>query len=96
MATADALAQRLLDLVRHQPDTEFAAEGHFVIRLLAHRDDDGIAPEAKHQPRPLRLQVHDDTRLVLPPEIARTRRAAGLTRLGPWYQTRLWHLRLGG
>ena len=65
-------------------------------RLLAHRDDDGIAPEAEHQPRPLRLQVHDHTRLVLQPEIARTRRAAGLTRLGPWYQTRSWHLRLGG
>ena len=65
-------------------------------RLLAHRDDDGIPPEAEHQPRPLRLQVHDHTRLVLQPEIACTRRAAGLTRLGPWYHTRSWHLRLGG
>ena len=44
-------------------------------RLPAHGDDDGIAPEAEHQPRPLRLQVHDHARLVLQPEIARTRRA---------------------
>src|SRR5215831_9001498 len=44
-------------------------------RSLAHRDDDGVAPEAEHQPRPLRLQVHDHARLVLQPEIASTRRA---------------------
>src|SRR5215471_5651869 len=53
-------------------------------RSLAHRDDDGVAPEAEHQPRPLRLQVHDHACLVLQPEIAATRGAnrkaiAGLT-----------------
>src|SRR5215471_21646981 len=42
---------------------------------LAHRDDDGVAPEAEHQPRPLRLQVHDHARLVLQPEITSTRGA---------------------
>src|SRR5262245_5380834 len=44
-------------------------------RSLAHRDDDGVAPEAEHQPRPLRLQMQDHARLVLQPEIAGTRRA---------------------
>ena len=44
-------------------------------RLLAHRDDDSIAPEAQHQPRPLRLQVHDHACLILQPEIAAARRA---------------------
>src|SRR5262245_17534091 len=44
-------------------------------RLLAHRDDDGIPPEAEHQPCPLRFQVHNYTRLVFQPEIARARRA---------------------
>src|SRR4029453_40477 len=44
-------------------------------RSLTHLDDDGVAPEAEHQPRPLRLQVHDHARLVLQPEIPATRRA---------------------
>jgi predicted ATPase len=36
MATAYALAQRLLDLVQRQPDTEFAVEGHFVMGMIAY------------------------------------------------------------
>jgi hypothetical protein len=36
-------------------------------RLPAHRDDDGIAPEAEPQPRLLRLQVQDHAHLVLRP-----------------------------
>jgi len=35
MATADALAQRLLELVQRQPATEFAVEGHFVMGTMA-------------------------------------------------------------
>jgi adenylate cyclase len=43
MATADALAQRLLDLVQHQPDTEFAVEGHFVMGTMASYRGDFLA-----------------------------------------------------
>ena len=40
MAPADALAQRLLELVQGQPDTGFAVEGHFVMGTMAsHRGD---------------------------------------------------------
>ena len=40
MAPADALAQRLLELVQGQPDTGFAVEGHFVRGTMAsHRGD---------------------------------------------------------
>ena len=40
MAPADALAQRLLELVQGQPDTGFAVEGHFVLGTMAsHRGD---------------------------------------------------------
>src|SRR5215813_6150712 len=44
-------------------------------RSRAHRNDDGVAPEAEHQPLALRLQVHDYARLILHPEIAGARRA---------------------
>src|SRR5882724_7802510 len=52
-----------------------APRGGWSGRSLAHRDDDGVAAEAEHQPRPLRLQVQDHARLVLQPEIAAARRA---------------------
>jgi tetratricopeptide (TPR) repeat protein len=35
MAPADALAQWLLELVQHQPDTAFTVEGHFVLGTMA-------------------------------------------------------------
>jgi len=35
MAPADALAQQLLALVQHQPDTGFAVEGHFIVGVRA-------------------------------------------------------------
>jgi len=40
MVTADALAQQLLELAQHQPDTDFLVEGHFVMGIMAcHRGD---------------------------------------------------------
>ena len=47
MATADALAQRLLDLVQHQPDTGFAVEGHFVMGAMASYRGDFLAARAQ-------------------------------------------------
>jgi predicted ATPase len=43
MATADALAQRLLDLVQRQPDMGFAVEGHFVLGTMAYYRGDFLA-----------------------------------------------------
>jgi tetratricopeptide (TPR) repeat protein len=43
MATADALAQRLLGLVQHQPDTGFAVEGYFVLGTMANYRGDFLA-----------------------------------------------------
>jgi predicted ATPase len=43
MAPADALAQRLLDLVQHQPDMGFAMEGHFVMGTMASYRGDFLA-----------------------------------------------------
>jgi predicted ATPase len=43
MATADALAQRLLALVQHQPDTGFAVEGYFVLGTMANYRGDFLA-----------------------------------------------------
>ena len=43
MATASALAQRLLDLVQRQPDTGFAVEGHFVLGTMANYRGDFLA-----------------------------------------------------
>ena len=48
---------------------------HTTPRSLAQRDDDSIPSQAEHQPRPLRLQMQDHTRLVLQLQIASTRRA---------------------
>ena len=47
MATADALAQRLLDLVHRQPDTGFAVEGHFVMGVVASYRGDFLAARAR-------------------------------------------------
>jgi predicted ATPase len=43
MATAEPLAQRLLDLVHPQPDTEFAMEAHFVVGTMASYRGDFLA-----------------------------------------------------
>jgi predicted ATPase len=43
LATADALAQQLLELVQHQPDTGFAVEGHFVMGTMASYRGDFLA-----------------------------------------------------
>ena len=43
MAPADALAQRLLELVQRQPATGFAVEGHFVLGTMASYRGDFIA-----------------------------------------------------
>jgi predicted ATPase len=43
MAPADALAQRLLELVQRLPDTGFAVEGHFVLGTMASYRGDFIA-----------------------------------------------------
>src|SRR4029450_8545214 len=43
MATADALAQRLLELVQRQADTGFAVEGHFVMGTMASYRGDFLA-----------------------------------------------------
>ena len=47
MATADALAQQLLDLVQGQPDTGFAVEGHFVMGTMASYRGDFLAARAQ-------------------------------------------------
>ena len=47
MATADALAQRLLELVHRQPDTGFAVEGHFVRGVVASYRGDFLAARAR-------------------------------------------------
>ena len=46
MATADELAQQLLDLVQRQPDTGFAVEGHFVMGTMASYRGDFLAARA--------------------------------------------------
>src|SRR5262245_17386453 len=46
MATADALAQRLLELVQHQPDTGFAVDGYFVMGVMANYRGDFLAARA--------------------------------------------------
>src|SRR5262245_24183855 len=46
LATADALAQQLLELVQHQPDTGFAVEGHFVMGTMASYRGDFLAAQA--------------------------------------------------
>jgi len=46
MAPAGALAQRLLDLVQPQPDTEFAVEGHFVMGTMASYRGDFLTARA--------------------------------------------------
>jgi predicted ATPase len=52
MATAEALAQRLLDLVQHQPDVGFAVEGHFC------SGDDGVLSGGfPHRPDPPGAQL---------------------------------------
>jgi len=45
MATADAVAQRLLDLVQRHPDMEFAVEGHFVLGTMASYRGDFLAAQ---------------------------------------------------
>jgi predicted ATPase len=45
-APADALAQRLLELVHHQPDMGFAVEGHFVRGTMACYRGDFLAARA--------------------------------------------------
>ena len=47
MAPADALAQRLLDLVHHQPATGFAVEGHLVMGAMASYRGDFRAARAQ-------------------------------------------------
>ena len=47
MAPADALAQRLLDLVHHQPATWFAVEGHLVMGAMASYRGDFRAARAQ-------------------------------------------------
>src|SRR5215510_8575459 len=44
-------------------------------RSAWHRKHDGVAAEAQHESRRLRLEAHDHTRLVLHPEFAGARRA---------------------
>ena len=46
MAPADALAQRLLELVHGEPDTGFAVEGHFVLGTMARYRGDFLAARA--------------------------------------------------
>jgi hypothetical protein len=46
MATADALAQRLLELVQRQPDTGFAVEGHLDMAAMASYRGDFLAARA--------------------------------------------------
>ena len=46
MATADELAQQLIDLVQRQPDTEFVVEGHFVMGTIASDRGEFLAARA--------------------------------------------------
>ena len=46
MATADALAQQLLDLAHRQPDTDFLVEGQFVMGTIAGHRGDFLAARA--------------------------------------------------
>jgi len=47
MATAEALAQRLLELVHHQPDVGFAVEGHFVMGMMAYYRGDFLTARTR-------------------------------------------------
>jgi predicted ATPase/DNA-binding winged helix-turn-helix (wHTH) protein len=46
VATADELAQQLIDLVQRQPDTEFVLEGHFVMGTIASDRGEFLAARA--------------------------------------------------
>ncbi len=47
LASAEALARRLLELVHRQPDTEFTMEGHFVLGTLASYRGDFLTAQAQ-------------------------------------------------
>jgi predicted ATPase len=47
MAPAEVLAQQLLDLAQHQPDTDFLVEGHFVMGTIAGHRGDFLAARAQ-------------------------------------------------